>query len=163
MTTDARIREANSTDVSLLSGLIREAYREVADRFGLTLENCPKHPSNCTQEWIENDFGRGATYFILERSGEPVGCVGLEKANPQLYYLERLAVLPRSRRKGFGKALVDHIFVTARALGAKQVSIGIIAHDTELKRWYQRMGFVEEKTKTFEHLPFLVTFMTYGL
>ncbi len=163
MTTHVCIREANSTDASLLSGLICEAYREVADRFGLTLENCPKHPSNCTQEWIENDFGRGVIYFILERSGEPVGCVGLEKANPQLYYLERLAVLPSSRRKGLGKALVDHIFMTARALGAKQISIGIIAHDKELKRWYQRMGFVEEKTKAFEDLPFLVTFMTYGL
>jgi transposase-like protein len=39
------IREANSTDVSLVSGLIRKSFLGVARRFGLTLENCSKHPS----------------------------------------------------------------------------------------------------------------------
>lgn len=49
------IREANSQD-SILSGLIRDAFRGVAETFGLTRENCPKHPSNCTDEWIENEI-----------------------------------------------------------------------------------------------------------
>lgn len=49
------IREANSRD-SILSGLIRDAFRGVAETFGLTRENCPKHPSNCTDEWIENEI-----------------------------------------------------------------------------------------------------------
>ncbi|MDH3803758.1 MAG: GNAT family N-acetyltransferase, partial [Deltaproteobacteria bacterium] len=87
----------------------------------------------------------------------------LEKANPDLCYLERLGILPQSRQKGFGKALVDHVFAEARALGAKQISIGIISDDTELKLWYQRIGFVEKETKEFAHLPFLVTFMSYEL
>jgi hypothetical protein len=48
-------------------------------------------------------------------------------------------------------------------LGAKQIGIGIISDDTELKLWYQRIGFVEKETKEFAHLPFLVTFMSYEL
>jgi ribosomal protein S18 acetylase RimI-like enzyme len=157
------IRAAGSADVLVLSGLIRVSFRDVAQRFSLTLENCPKHPSNCTEEWIENDFARGVAYYILESDGEPVGCVALEKVNPDLCYLERLGVVPQSRRKGFGKALVDHVFYEARALGAKQIGIGIISDDTELKLWYQRIGFVEKETKEFDHLPFLVTFMSYKL
>lgn len=157
------IRAAGSADVPVLSGLIRVSFRDVAERFALTLENCPKHPSNCTDEWIENDLFRGVSYYILEHDGTPVGCVALEKANPDLCYLERLGVLPESRRKGFGKALVDHFFYEARAFGARQISIGIISDDTELKLWYQRIGFVEKETKEFAHLPFLVTFMSYEL
>jgi N-acetylglutamate synthase-like GNAT family acetyltransferase len=157
------IRVAGSADIPVLSGLIRLSFRDVAERFALTLENCPKHPSNCTDEWIENDFARGVAYYILEDGGTPVGCVALEKANPDLCYLERLGVLPQSRRKGFGKALVDHVFSEARALGARQISIGIISGDTELKLWYQRLGFVEKETKEFAHLPFPVTFMSYEL
>jgi hypothetical protein len=59
--TDVHIREANSADVSLLCGLIRASFRDVAERFNLTPENCPKPPSNCTEEWLENDFVRGVT------------------------------------------------------------------------------------------------------
>ncbi len=157
------IREAEASDVPLLSGLIRDSFRDVAERFHLTPENCPKHPSNCDPEWIENDFARGVTYYILEHNGIPAGCVALEKASPDLCYLERLAVLERNRRQGFGRALVDHVFVEAKAIGRQRIGIGIIAADTELKLWYQKIGFTEEETKEFEHLPFLVTLMTYHL
>ena len=157
------IREANSHDVSLISGLIRKCFSDVAERFGLSLENCPTHPSNCTDEWIENDLARGVTYYILENNGMAVGCVALEKANSDLYYLERLGVLPENRRKGWGRALVDHVIFQANDYGAKQISIGIIADDIILRRWYQKIGFVEGDTKEFEHLSFLVTFMTYEL
>jgi len=163
MIPETHIREANSTDMSLVSGLIRKSFRDVARRFGLTLENCPKHPSNCTDEWIENDFDRGVTYYIFESNRTAVGCVALEKANSDLCYLERLGVLPEARRNGFGKALVDYVICQAHLHGAKQISIGIIANDTELKRWYQGIGFAEGETKEFEHLPFLVTFMTYDV
>jgi len=153
------IREANSADISLLSRLVRQSYRDVADRFTLTPANCPKHPSNCTDEWIENDFGRGISYFILEHRGIPAGCVAIERAEADLCYLERLAVLPHERKKGLGSQLVEHTFHTARGLGSKKISIGIIATQTELKQWYRKFGFIEGKTKKFSHLPFRVTFM----
>ena len=87
----------------------------------------------------------------------------IRDAGPDLCYLERLAVLPESRRKGFGKALVEHVFVRVKQLSAKQISIGIISKQTELKHWYLKIGFVEGTTKEFPHLPFLVTFLTYEL
>jgi hypothetical protein len=59
------IRKARVSDISLLAGLIRHAYRDVARRFGLTAENGPKHPSNCTAEWIRRDLERHVTYYLL--------------------------------------------------------------------------------------------------
>lgn len=153
------IREANSADKSLLSRLVRQSYRDVADRFKLTPANCPRHPSNCKDEWIENDFARGVSYFILEHGNIPAGCVAIERADDDLCYLERLAVMPHERKKGLGSELVEHIFRSARELGSKNISIGIIAAQTELKQWYRKFGFVEGETKEFSHLPFRVTFM----
>ena len=103
------------------------------------------------------------SYFILETEGQPVGCVAFESAEPELGYLERLAVIPRYRRNGFGMRLVAHVFATARARGAKRLSIGIISEQSELKQWYRRIGFVESETRTFEHLPFAVTLMSCTL
>jgi GNAT superfamily N-acetyltransferase len=65
--------------------------------------------------------------------------------------------------KGLGSQLVKHVFRKARELGSKKISIGIIARQTELKHWYQKIGFIEGATKEFSHLPFQVTFMTHEL
>lgn len=55
--------------------------------------------------------------------------------------------------------LVDHVITLAKALGINQISIGIISQQTELRRWYRKIGFAEGESKQFKHLPFLVTFM----
>jgi ribosomal protein S18 acetylase RimI-like enzyme len=74
-----------------------------------------------------------------------------------------LAVLPRYRQKGYGRALVQHGFAEATKRDANRVEIAIIAQQTELKIWYEKFGFTAFRTKTFEHLPFDVTFMFINL
>jgi hypothetical protein len=53
------------------------------------------------------------------------------------------------------------VLAEAKRSGAHRVSIGVIAEQTELKSWYQKIGFIEAETKEFAHLPFRVTFMSY--
>ncbi len=156
-----QINVANAQHVTTLSGIIRSAYLEVAERFDLNRENCPKHPSNCTDQWIQCDLDRGVTYYLLELAGKPVGCAALEMVNDALCYLERVAVLPAYKRRGLGLKLVDHLLSKARQDGVKEIGIGIIAKQQELMSWYQRIGFEKGETKRFEHLPFEVMFMTY--
>jgi GNAT superfamily N-acetyltransferase len=155
------ISAAGAGDADVLSRIIRQSFQDVASRFGLTPENCPKHPSNCTRAWIEADHARGVQYVILFREGEPVGCAGLERPQPDLCYLERLSVLPGMRRRGLGRTLALHTMDRARNMGARKISIGIIAGQTELIRWYAGLGFGAVATKRFAHLPFAVRFMEY--
>jgi len=157
------IREASREDAPLLARLIRDSFRDVAERFNLTADNCPTHPSNCKPEWIESDFAQGTKYFILEVRSQPCGCVALEKAAADRCHLARLAVLPACRRKGLGKALVQHALGEARLMGTKTVELGIISDHAELKQWYERQGFSVSGSKRFDHLPFEVTFMRIGL
>jgi N-acetylglutamate synthase-like GNAT family acetyltransferase len=158
---DALIRPATEADSGLLVDIIQRSFRTVAERFGLTMENCPVHPSNYTLERVQRDFTKGIAYFIAEKDGQAVGCVALEKADRNTFYLERLAVLPDSRCQGVGYALVQHVFQLALGEGANLVSIAIIAQHTDLERWYRGLGFEFVETKQFPHLTFEVTFMKW--
>jgi predicted N-acetyltransferase YhbS len=153
------IKEAGKVDSSILLEILRKSFAGVAERFNLTIENCPNNLAFCTEKRIEDDFARGLKYYILEENHQPCGCVALEKADSDVCYLGRLAVLPEHRKKGFGKSLVNHIFAKAKQLRAQRVEIGIISKDASLKNWYSEFGFVQKSTKKFDHLPFIVAFM----
>jgi ribosomal protein S18 acetylase RimI-like enzyme len=147
------IRQADAADVPGMVGIIRNAFFEVAVRFDLTEANCPKHPSNYKADWIEEALAKGVRFFILDLEGFSCGCVALEQAGPEVCYLERLAVLPVQQGRGFGRALADHVLEEARLSGARQVDIGIIAEHFELKEWYEKIGFVEQRTVPFPPSP----------
>ena len=157
------IRESTAADISGLVEIIRTAFQDVAVRFGLTEDNCPKHPSNCQATWISNALDKGVRYFVLDSEGVLCGCVALEQGSPEVCYLERLAVLPSHRGRGYGRALVEHILHEAKRVGALRVDIGIIADHTELRDWYRKLGFVDQQTAVFAHLPFEVLFMSMAL
>ena len=116
-----------------------------------------------TEEGFKKDINRGARYYLLKNNNDLCGCVALEQKSPDLVYLERLAVLPEHRHKGFGAMLVKHIFSEAKAIGAKRLEIGLISEDTRLKKWYQDFGFIQTSIKTVDELPFPVAFMGVDL
>jgi N-acetylglutamate synthase-like GNAT family acetyltransferase len=157
------IREASTADAERLAELIREGFRDVAERFGLTRENCPKHPSQCEASWVSSAMARGVRYFVDESPVELRGCVAVERVAEGVGYLERLAVLPDHRRDGLGTALVNHSEEHARAEGIRRLEVGVIAGQGELVAWYGRRGFALFRTARFAHLPFEVAFLGKGL
>ena len=161
--TEMNIREANKTDISAITTVMQKSYATVAQKYGLNSENCPKHPSNCSIEWIEGDFARGVRYFVIASGNEIFGCIALEKASEQTCYLERLAVIPAKRNKGAGLMLANYFIKRATEMGINKIGIGIISKQEELKNWYEKIGFTETSRKTFNHLPFEVAFMEYHI
>jgi len=158
-----RIERITNKDMATIAMLVSESNKDVAVKFGLNAENCPRHPSFCTESWIAADLARGETYFIIEENDLPIGCVAYENPSPGLAYLNRLSVLPSHRRRGVGARLVQHIVQHARSASIQAISIGVIGEHTELQRWYRRLGFKDGETKRFPHLPFSVKYMTYPL
>lgn len=154
-----KIKQASKSDISILVTLLRDSFRDVAQKFGLTIENCPKHVAFYTQERLASDLKRGMKYYILSKDDEPCGCVALKQAESEVCYLGRLAVLPKHRSKGYGKILVIHLFEQAKRTGAQRVEIGLISRDRKLKNWYRKFGFVNKGTKKFDDFPFIVAFM----
>lgn len=159
--TAMQIREATTEDLATIAMLVSESNKDVAVKFGLNAENCPKHPSFCTEAWVKADLARGETYFILEVNSKPIACVAYESPSTGLAYLNRLSVLPAHRNRGAGARLVQHIVQHARSASIQTISIGVIGEHIELQRWYDKLGFRDGETKHFPHLPFSVKYMAY--
>jgi diamine N-acetyltransferase len=157
------IRRAELSDASMLNFLIRQCFVDVARKFGITQENFPAHPSNTTVEIVQKDLSNGLSFYIKIDRGIPSGCVGLEKVSEDAWDVVRLGVLPGRRRRGFGKELLETALFKAKELGAKRVGAAIIADDTKLKQWYEKLGFVETETRNVKDLPFQFTVLELSI
>ena len=157
------IHECKPEESATIAMLVSESNRDIAITFGLNADNCPKHPSFCTRDWVKADFVRGEKYFVLEADSKAIGCVAYENPSAELAYLNRLSVLPAYRKRGVGTRLVQHVVEYARSSSIKTISIGVISEHTELQRWYRKLGFIDGETKRFPHLPFSVKYMAYVL
>ncbi len=150
-----------TTETDLAAGVqvIRNSFATVAREFQLNEANCPTNPAFITIERLRDLKDKGVRLFGLYRANLLAGFVAIEKAGESLFYMEKLAVLPDFRHRGFGKQLMDFVFEYVTADKGKKVSIGIVNENTRLKNWYQEYGFVETGIKKYEHLPFTVCFM----
>lgn len=97
--------------------------------------------------------------YTFYENGDRAGFVRLTKKGDAVFELEKLAVLPEYRHRGYGKRLVGFARDEAGKLGAPKITIGIIEENARLKDWYAMNGFVHAGTRRFSHLPFTVGFM----
>jgi GNAT superfamily N-acetyltransferase len=139
--------------------VISASFATVAREQGLTRDNCPTHPSFTTSDELKKMRGRGIELYGLHLDGGLAGFVALEPADEASCYLEKLAVLPEHRHRGYGRQLVDFACSRASDLGAKSISAGIIDRQEVLKNWYLSLGFSITEVRSYPHLPFKVCFM----
>lgn len=150
------IREITDSEIPRSAAVIRESFATVAADFGLTRQNCATNPAFLTDEKLFQELARGVRMLGLFEGQKQVGFVALEKSDSGLWFLEKLAVLPARRHKGYGRQLMDHGREYVRLHGGKRISIGVIFENTVLLDWYEAYGFTRTALKTFPHLPFTV-------
>ena len=86
--------------------------------------------------------------FVAEAAGAIVGFVGVlarvvpEPDEGQAYaYVSDLIVLSDHRRKGLGRALLEHAETDARGEGARVLRVGVLARNAGAARLYRSLGF----------------------
>jgi diamine N-acetyltransferase len=134
----------------------------VTDEFGLTRENCPGHTAFMRLEELVSNKANGLVCFGLFVEAKQVGFIGVEideDGGDGRFWLEKLAVVPSERHKGFGERLINRAIRHAMRHGGVIVRLGMMDEHTELKSWYKRLGFREASKRRFDHLPFTVCFM----
>ena len=151
---DSIIREVNKSDLNECLEVIHKSFSTVAEQFGLTKDNCPKHTSFIPVYFLETQMNWGWHMFALCSGERIVGYMSLSKENDNTFELHNLAVLPELRHNGYGKKLLDYAKDKVKSLGGSKIEIGIIEESTVLKNWYIANGFVHTGTKKFDHLPF---------
>jgi ribosomal protein S18 acetylase RimI-like enzyme len=147
------------TELTRSVQVLRDSYMTVASEFKLTRENCPTNAAFITFEQLKHLMERGAEFFGWYDTNKLIGCVAIEHAGEQVYYMEKLAVLPEYRHRGYGRGLADFVYSYVKEKKGERISIGIIDGNRLLKEWYKKQGYVEKGIKEFNHLPFTVCFM----
>jgi GNAT superfamily N-acetyltransferase len=82
--------------------------------------------------------------------GEVVGCVGVTDEGGGLFELHRLYVLAAARQGGTGSGLVQWVFETALAHGARRMVLFSDVHFEDAHRLYRRFGFRNDR---FRYAP----------
>ena len=157
------IRQAGYLEANVVAETVRMSFRDVAEKFEITREAAPTHPSQCEADWIQKDMDAGWVYLLAEEESAVIGCVAYKRIGSRTLEAQRLAVLPEHRGGAFARELNNAVLAYAREDGIAKIRISIISQHSALKRWYLRMGFSECETRQFEHLPFSVTYLEYEI
>jgi ribosomal protein S18 acetylase RimI-like enzyme len=147
------------TELTRCVQVLRDSYMTVASEFKLTRKNCPTNAAFIKFEQLKHLMEKGADFFGWYDINKQIGFVAIEHAGEHVYYMEKLAVLPEYRHRGYGRGLADFVYSYVKEKKGLKISIGIIDGNRLLKEWYKSQGYVEKGTKEYKHLPFTVCFM----
>lgn len=152
------------TEIDTLCSLLRESFKTVADDYQLTKENSPTNNAFITPELLQKNIDKGLILFGIRQDDRLVGCVGICKASSDdCYYIEKLCVLLAYRHLKLGQRLLDYAITEIAKRKCNQISIGIINENVQLKQWYVRKGFVEQKVVKYPHQAFTVCFLSMSI
>lgn len=150
-----------STEKELTDSInvIRKSFATVAKQFSLTRDNAPTNPAFIEIRHLQKMQKKGIAMFGVFCEAIQIGFVAIEKNEANDFYMERLAVLPEYRYKGYGRRIIEYVTEYVADQGGQTMLISVIGDHEILKSWYLKLGFVEFDTKQFAHLPFPVCYM----
>ena len=153
------IKKIQLSDLERCVSVICKSNATVAEEFGLTKENCPKHTSFMNKKILEYHWNTGFLMFGYYKNNDIIGYVSLSSKDNAVFELHNLSVLPEYRHLGYGKELLAYCIDKVKELAGSEIEIGIIEENNRLKNWYTLNGFEHIGVKRFDHLPFTVGFM----
>ena len=136
-------------DIPAAAEVIRQAFATVAEAFDLTEENCPTNGAFLRDAALAEEQERGTVLYGLSDEDGLSGCMALKRKDEATFSLEKLAVAPWSRNRGYGGALVAHAVEEVRRSGGGTICIGAMYENRKLVRWYERQGFSITGTRKF--------------
>jgi ribosomal protein S18 acetylase RimI-like enzyme len=131
---DIVLGEATDADVPTIVALVRSAFEEYRGRL-----DPPSGALDETAERVRQRMKVARVVFAQARVAA-LGCVFYERRDDHVY-LFRLAVLPRFRRQGIGRALISRVEADARALNFPRVRLGVRVALPDLRAYYERFGY----------------------
>ncbi len=148
-------------DIDISADIIRKSFATVAAEFGITQERVPSNPAFITSATLKKQITPERFFYLLMHSNTDVGTVAIERSanEPGMYFIEKVAILPEWRHQNLGKELMRFAEDQIMKAGGSIASVAIIFENTRLKNWYEQQRYVEIKRKSFDHLPFTVSFL----
>lgn len=82
----------------------------------------------------------GQQFLLLENDNSSAGFAAYSSAEPRIYKLNKLYVLPNLQTKGLGKALLDEVINRIKLLGAHTLILNVNRYN-KAKTFYEKLGF----------------------
>lgn len=159
------IRAVEEAEIGRCVEVIRSSFMTVAREFGITAENAPRFTAFSVSaerlEWQMNAERR--PMFVYIDKSVIIGFYSLSAPKNGECELNNLCVIPAYRHGGVGAKLLWHAFDAAKRLGYNKLNIGIVEENAQLRRWYEKFGFVHTGTQKFDFFPFTCGYMTKTL
>jgi ribosomal protein S18 acetylase RimI-like enzyme len=145
---------ASPADLPAIADLVNSAYRGDSSRQGWTTEADYLDGQRTDAESLAQDLAAQEQAVLLtlrdEAQGPLLGCVWLEPAEPEVWYLGMLTVRPNLQDRKLGRTMLEAAEAYAQGQGAKRVRMTVVAVRDTLIAWYARRGYAP----TGERRPF---------
>lgn len=145
------VRAVRGDEAGPLRAIRLRALLDAPDSFGST---CDRETGLPWQAWVEraerSARSEADVTFVAEGEGGWSGmAVGqLEPDDPGRAGLFGMWVAPEARGSGLGLALARAVVDWARARGAREIGLWVVASNAAAIRLYRRAGFVESGRRT---------------
>lgn len=156
MPTGYSLRLGSGLDRALLIKFMQRTYQEVeaADSYGHLARTVEQYLSNETPLWWVVPTAQATLESLpplppippLSRSHQAVACLWLGTAIDQVHgdqhtHVFLLYVLPEHRRRGIGRALMQHAEAWAIARGDRQIGLQVFQANQAALHLYEGLGF----------------------
>ena len=133
------LRKANVSDQKELSrqDLIYFSDKDENESFGVS-----------TEEEIEEDQSRIKNAYIAELNNEVIGKIHIGYNNDSAFIFG-FGVLPESRGKGYGKAVLKEALKLISERNIKQVGLDVAAKNSRALNLYRSFGFEEKSVMNY--------------
>ncbi len=157
----AGLVSAGEGELGEVVALVNSAYRGESARAGWANEADLLDGARIDEATLRADLGRaGARLLALRDDGRDggagglLGCVWLEPAGGESWYLGMLTVRPDLQDHGLGRAILAGAEAFARERGARRVRMTVIGVRETLIAWYGRRGYAATgETQAFPGEP----------
>lgn len=141
MSANFTIRPGKVADIDALMRLINDLAE---------FEKAPEKVVNTAHQLLEDWQQHGSFDFLVAVADAEVVGISLfyprySTWNGRCYYLEDLYVMPKSRGKGIGLALIEATADAARKAGASRLDWQVLDWNMRATSFYEKLGAVVEK------------------
>lgn len=144
---------AGQGDLTEIEMIIKLSYKSIADLL-------PRLPGALvdTYQKIEKTFLSKQLFIVINREKKLVGTFSLARIGEVNIKLYHLAIKPEFQNQGAGTWIVDEIIKYIKLLKPEisTILLEIYAIIPQLKRFYEKFGFIQTETKIIRGVKILI-------